>query len=98
MYSGHCSGCKKFGPIYERLAGLHKDDPEIGFSRLNSDKNSMKEGFNFNYTPVCLYFKKGVKTPFEYRRMYLTLSLLRDFVDVCKEVKLIDDRAILDEI
>lgn len=73
-YSRNCSSCKRFGRLYETLA---KEYAEVGspvhFNRLDNDKNKMKEGFNYNYTPVFAYFKKGHKQrPFIYKRQFFT--------------------------
>ena len=92
-YSRNCSSCKRFGKLYEQLAREYEQNgSSIHFNRLDNDKNKMKEGYNYNETPVFAYFKQGFKQrPFIYKRAYFTDEYFRHFVELTSEIRIISD-------
>jgi hypothetical protein len=99
-YSRHCGSCRRFGKLYELIALSYADQQSpIKFNRINSDRNKIKEGYNYNYTPVFAYFKKENKSrPFVYKRPYFTEEYFRDFIELTAQIRLLSDSSFDDAI
>lgn len=76
LYSTSCASCKKFTPLYERLAreniekGLSFCGGASGmmFNRMNKDLNDLPGDKNFDSTPVFLLYRADFKArPFVYK-------------------------------
>ncbi|KRX02200.1 Thioredoxin-like fold [Pseudocohnilembus persalinus] len=93
FYSKNCFACRQYGGVYEEL-GLEflKQDRNIEFNRMNSDFNTLSCATNFPYTPVFQFYKKGAKeAPFVYRSDKFTPQLLKDFIEVSAEFKILPE-------
>lgn len=99
IYSKHCASCKRFSPVYEKLAeenlkeaGLALGQPTM-FNRFNSDYNDIKGYKNFTNTPVFAVYRNGYKKrPFLYKGNVLTEKLMKDFFQISLDFKVMDDQ------
>lgn len=92
-YSKNCSSCKKFLPLYEKMAleNIKEGDGSLEFNRINNDENNVKGGPIYPSTPRIVVYHAGFKNrPFEYRSNVLTEQLLRDFIYNSLSFELID--------
>lgn len=91
FYSSHCGTCKRLGSQFEEVA-KQKSSDVLHFYNINTDKNKLKEGFNFGYTPIFMFMKKEMKMrPYIYKSKYFTKKLLIDFIDISREVNIMSD-------
>lgn len=98
LYSNSCSSCKKFTPMYERLA---KENIEKGFkltgtslimNRMNKDHNDILNDKNYDSTPVFMMYRGDIKSrPYIYRQPHLTESSMRDFLSLTTQFNLLTD-------
>lgn len=89
IYSKHCASCKRFTPVYEKLAkenisqaGMSMGQPTM-FNRMNSDHNKVDGHINFGNTPVFALYREGYKDkPFVFKGNTMTEKIMRDFFSV----------------
>lgn len=92
LYSTTCASCKKFTPLYEKLAreNIEKQFKLTGkpgiLNRLNKDSNDIRGDKNYDSTPVFLYYRGDWKmAPYLYRQNFLTESSLREFLTLTSQ-------------
>lgn len=98
VYSKHCASCKRFTPVYEKLArenieeaGLALGQPTM-FNRIDSDLNDIKKYKNFSNTPVFAVYRNEFKErPFIYKGNVMTEKLMKDFFKVSLEFKVMKE-------
>ena len=61
-------------------------------NHVNIDKNEMECGYNTPLTPSLSFFKLESKTkPFTYDLKLLSKDGINNFIDITRDVKLVDD-------
>ena len=101
LYSETCGSCKKFTPLYEKLA---RENIEAGMTlfgrptqlnRMDKDRNDVPNDKNYDSTPVFMIYRADwKKQPYIYRQSYLTDVSLREFLSLSQEFGLLDEEGI----
>ena len=101
LYSTTCASCKKFTPLFEKLAlqniqkGFMLTGKEGIFNRLNKDHNDIRGDKNYDSTPVFLYYRGDYKSaPYLYKQSYLTESSLKEFVTLTCQFGLLSEQTL----
>lgn len=79
-YSPNCGHCKKLAPIYERLAKLLKDVPDLTIAKIDAVANE-HDAMKIKGYPAIKLFKKGDKAhPVDFNGDH-TLAALKEFLE-----------------
>ena len=97
FYSKHCHSCKVYGGYYENLAveNLKNPSSDLGFIRMNSDKNMADSIPPFYFTPVFLVARKEYPTkPILFRSQSFTPTILQEFFELSTRYKIIPQEVV----
>ena len=101
IYSKHCASCKRFTPVYEKLAaknieeaGIYLGQPAM-FNRMDGDRNMVEGCKNFFNTPVFAVYRNKLKDrPFIYKGTMMTEKIMRDFFSVTLGFRVMSDNLV----
>ncbi|KEG08580.1 putative protein disulfide isomerase [Trypanosoma grayi] len=64
FYAPWCGHCKKLHPIFERLAMVYKDEPDVVIASLNADDSAnaaVRSRYEIDGFPTLVFLSKGMK-------------------------------------
>ncbi|KAH9598628.1 Endoplasmic reticulum resident protein 29 [Trypanosoma melophagium] len=79
FYAPWCGHCKNLHPIYERLAMVFKDEPDVVIAKLNADDSANSEvryRYKVDGFPTLVFLPKNKKEPLYYDGQRDLTSLL----------------------
>jgi len=100
FYSKDCHSCKRFGPIFERVAyeSNRERNKEHEFSmakyyRINGTYNAVRDIINYPWTPIFMVIKKGYKDkPLILRPTFLTPQMFLEFIENSLKWEIMDEK------